>query len=131
MTEIVLRLLGQVLQSQVLQQGDLGSDTQPIEETDLEPPLEPVSALPFPDSLEDLQPANVNSDDYWLSDYELDPLVAFRLNGVMALVILSGTSAHYYYMNKGEHDYYNYGLHLVLYGLNWSVWLLTAIVDSL
>ena len=34
-------------------------------------------------------------------------------------------------MNRGEHDYYHYGIHLAIYGLNWLVWLLTAMVDSL
>ena len=65
MTEIAVHLL-KVLSTQILLKQ--GAETLPedIEEIVTDPDLEIVSALPLPDSLEDIQAVGEDVNEYWL-----------------------------------------------------------------
>ena len=61
----------------------------------------------------------------------MNPYVAFYLNGIMSLVLMSASSLLYFLNYMGEFDDFQWFMHLVIWGANLTLWIVTLSIDTI
>ena len=64
------------------------------------------------------------------SSWNMDPYVAYYLNGIMAVVLMAAISMRYKVSNDGLQDYFLWITHLVAWGQNFVIFILSLVYDS-
>ena len=60
----------------------------------------------------------------------IDPESAFYLNEFFSIFIMSASTAYYLILQRGQHDYFQWVMHLSLWGQTNLFWLLSFLIDS-
>ena len=67
---------------------------------------------------------------YMESFLNMDPHVAFYLNGIMGVVLMTTSSLAYGLNYTGEFDDFQWIMHMTLWGMNLILWVVTLSIDT-
>ena len=74
---------------------------------------------------------HVSSEDlYSESTLNIDPQTAFYLNEMVSITLMILSSLHYYLSYDGTHDYFQWQMHLLVWGQTNVFWLIALVYDS-
>ena len=64
------------------------------------------------------------------SEWNLDPVVAYYLNAIMSVVLMTGASLRYTLYNDGMHDDFLWAIHMIGWGQNLAIFGLSLVLDT-
>ena len=64
------------------------------------------------------------------SSWNLDPVVAYYLNAIMSVVVMTGASLRYNLYDDGDQDEFLWYIHIIGWGQNLTVFFISLFVDT-